>query len=112
MYNSERKGTDAWFAMEDFVNASKTIDRASSDFEEAADNACGVIGSLTDDLEEKQEDIDRLEEEVDGLKDQLKVNDAIEFLRVLRNVQVYVADHIEVLEKKYGEVIEAKANSE
>lgn len=107
MYNSEIRGSDAYYAMEEFVTADNSLESARGEMESAAENACTVISQLTDDLEEKEDNITALQGEVNDLEEKLKSEDAAEFIRVLRNVQVYVADHIEVLEKKYGQTLDA-----
>lgn len=105
MYQRYTKGSDAYYAAEQFEEPLRSL-------EDAAENACTVIEQLTEDLDEKSEEIDGLEKQVEALEEQLlkAPNHDLEFLRVLRNINVYVCDNIRTLEARCGsEVKEEEA---
>lgn len=108
-YSRNIRGTDAFYADELFTEVTRRL-------EDAADNALTIVEQLGEELEEKENEIAELEEQVELLEEKLvkaaNTDEAGEFLRVLRNVQVYVADHIQLLEKKYGEGLGDKTDKQ
>lgn len=99
MYNSHRsKGSDANFVRASFESGTQEID-------DAIEGAIDVIVELTEQVDDKNEEIKELEDEIEVLEERLliaekPVNFDEEFLRVLRNISVYVADNIKTLEAR------------
>lgn len=74
MYNSFREG-EAKFAMDEFVDASKSMDSAVNDFETAADNACGSIDDLENERDELVIERDELQEKLDKAEDEIEARE-------------------------------------
>lgn len=112
MYNTFREG-QAKFAMDEFVDAGKSMDSAVNDFETAADNACGMI----DDLENERDDLvgreTDLEKQVDDLEAEIAklrlVKTPEKCIEVLKSMEaaslamtVFAQANIKKLETAYG----------
>ena len=104
MYNSETKGSQAYFLKEEFMQADEELDAAQHSLESAVDNAIGIVDELNSEIDEKDEEISDLEIEIKSLKKKFIGDDREKFIQALRNIQVYIA---EVL-KTVGEPVEPK----
>lgn len=107
MYNTQKKGTDAYYVAEGMV-------KALNDVEAAAEEALDTISALQDDLDDKEDEVSNLEETIRNLEERLTTapNLDMEFLRVLRNINVYVCDSIRILEAQCGSKVEEEETPE
>lgn len=87
MYNQEQKQSQAWFAMEQIIDAAKVVDSATGDMEEAARGAVDTIGELEGELEEVQEERDQYERDLDEIKGKLYSYDPIDVINLLDRLE-------------------------
>lgn len=102
MYNSYKKGTEAWYLMQDAISVHNEAESAADGFEEVMTRACDELETMEESLNEVSEERDQIQRDYDELEDLLKSVNVDEMLRVLNNIRQYATDHIEKLEAARG----------
>lgn len=115
LQNNYHRGSDAHFALEEFRGPMARLEDVIIDQVEAYKDVCEELedkkeayAQLEEEIEEREEEIEELQGQVEELTKQLHEaakpipNRDEEFLRVLRNISVYVNDSIRTLEARCG----------
>lgn len=100
---SRTNGSVAANVQSDLENQRRSIESALQDMDNAIEYAGDEIETIEDELAEKDEEITTLETQLEELHDKLQGSDREDFLRVLRNIRVYLNDNINRLEAKDGD---------
>ena len=105
MYNSYKKGTEAWYLMQDAIAASQTLDEGKDAAEEVLERAIDMVDDadqMVIDAEEErnqaQRDLEEAEETIRSLQKRLEACNLAEMTRVLKNIILYCQTTLEKIQ--------------
>ena len=95
MYNSYKRDTQAWWAMEEAITATKTLEDAKETAENAFDTIVSDFDDVCNERDEFEEELEQLKVDYEKLEDLTDPKEILSLLETLRTAVAGIVTYVD-----------------